>query len=270
MSNEQTALSPAQRYAQVLEQCVAEATSALPASIPEDELRRAHDRLMVAMKQAGMQNRSIYGCSPASVARAVVMSALTNLYPGGPMPDVYVLPRGSELQWEISYRGMAKMAQRAGVRVQAVAVMEGDRFDVVRGLHPDLVHVPHTDPSWEAMTHVYVVAWNGAAVLGFEVMTKAQIEKRRRASKSGSRGPWGSWPLEMALKTGIRYAILRGLVPLDESAAAAFQVELQQTVDLDAQVAPPPQRALAGLQALEAVLSTDDAAAADAADGATA
>ena len=252
---EETQMTPAQKYAVVLEKCVTEATRALPTSIPEDHLHRAHDRLMVAMKQAAMGNTSIYRCSPSSVARAVVMSALTDLYPGGPMPDVYVLPRGTELQWEISYRGMMKLAQRAGVRVRAVAVMKGDQFSVERGLREDLVHRPKTEPTWEDLTHVYVVAYQGLTPLGFEVLTRLQIEKRRAASKSKN-GPWRSWPLEMALKTGIRHAILRGLVPLDETASQAFQVDLTETVTLDPIDAPENQARASGggMEMLEAAL----------------
>ena len=81
----------------------------------------------------------------------------------------------------------------------------------------------------------------------FVVVRKKDIEKRRNNSdawrRNKSTSPWGQWPVEMALKTGIRYAISRGLVYLDEQSSRAFEQDGIQDA--------PPQQGTSAVAALE-------------------
>jgi phage RecT family recombinase len=161
-------------------------------------------------------------CSPESVAYCVAMCALTELMPGGPLPTAYLIPRRAkgamELQWQISWRGMTELARRAGWRIRAITVDKDDVFSVRRGLHEDLVHEPDPDrsPTYETLRGVYVVATHPTEPAAWEWVPKALIERRRQVSQSRS-GPWTEWAVEMAQKTAIRYALGRGLVPLDDA-----------------------------------------------------
>lgn len=218
---------------------------AMPRSVPDVEINRAIDQVMVAYRQAAMLNPELLSCDPASVARAVALSALTGLKPGGPLPDVYLLPQKMNgrlmCDWRISWRGYATLAQRAGYRLRAVEVHEGDTFEYAEGLFPDLKHLPvNGTNTWDTLLAVYVVAHRvGAAheVPAFMVVSRSTIEARRNASPSRNSGPWQSWPLEMARKAAIRYAIQRGLVPLDDVAAHAYEQD-RETVEAVAADAP--------------------------------
>src|SRR5688572_16404990 len=85
-----------------------EFSAALPLSVPKDEIVRAMDRVVAGVRALAARNPDIYACSPASVGRAMALSALTGLVPGGPLPQVDLIPRRNkgnlELNWQIGFR----------------------------------------------------------------------------------------------------------------------------------------------------------------------
>jgi len=227
----QETLHPALRFRGIVE---SKATEFLQGMIGSDAGNEAAGRVALAFRQAAQADDKLYACDPASVAQAVALSAITGLMPGGPLPDVYLLPRGNQLQWQVSHRGFARLAARSGIRLRTKAVFESDEFNVREGTDPELKHTPdlNADQSWDTLRAVYVVAHYPNGERDFVVIRKADIEKRRENSdsfrRSGSRSVWGKWPIEMALKTGIRYAIARGLVPMDDNSATAYQYDGEQ------------------------------------------
>jgi phage RecT family recombinase len=168
------------------------------------------------------------------VAQAVALSAMTGLMPGGPLPDVYLLPRGKNLQWQVSHRGFSKLAANNGVRLRTKAVFESDTFNVIEGTEPSLEHIPdlNAEQSWDTLKAVYVVAFYQDGSKDFVVIRKADIEKRRANSdaykRDKNRSPWGQWPIEMALKTGLRYAFARGIVPMNDNMQNAYDHDGKQ------------------------------------------
>ncbi len=56
--------------------------------------RRAAARVGLAFQSSAARNPKLYECHPDSVAAAVALSAMYDLMPGGPVPDVYLIPRG--------------------------------------------------------------------------------------------------------------------------------------------------------------------------------
>mgnify|MGYP001608607112 CR=1 FL=1 len=241
----------AQRFASDVEKAAGEYLANL---VGGEAGKRAAARLGMALRSLARATPKIYECDRASVVACVAMSALTGLEPGGPMPTVYVLPRDisfkdeggnwqkrKELQWQISFRGMMVLAQRAGYQVRALPVYEGDEFELDLGaLRPAHRPAERTEePKWEELRGVYVVAYEKETgnLVGWEWLPRWQIEKRRDKSDAYRQGtkqgatdrdrssPWFQWSEEMARKTGIRYAISRGLVPLDDVAAHAIELD---------------------------------------------
>jgi recombinational DNA repair protein RecT len=115
------------------------------------------------------------------------------------------------------------------VRLRTKAVFESDTFHVIEGTEPKLEHVPDlsAEQSWDTLVAVYVVAHYKDGSKDFVVIRKADIEKRRANSDSYKRNknqsPWGQWPIEMALKTGLRYAFARGIVTMDDTTTSAYE-----------------------------------------------
>ena len=141
MSN---ALHPAHQFRSVVE---SKASDFLQAMVGTEEGSKAAGRVALAFRQAAQTNDRLYSCDPVSVAQAVALSAMTGLMPGGPLPDVYLLPRGKILQWQVSHRGFAKLAARSGVRLRTKAVFESDTFHVIEGTDPNLAIMGHIDSS---------------------------------------------------------------------------------------------------------------------------
>ncbi len=220
--NEMTEVSetPAQKYRRTMEGM---ARDMLKQIVPAERLTEATGRVGLAFRTAALANSDLYTASPVSVATALAMSAISGLMPGGPMPQAYILPRKEHgvqvCQWMISWRGMKTLVERTGARIQVVPVFEGDLFRVTRGLHADIIHEPIEDPEWdyETLRAVYVIVTHKDGSHSFEVMGKNAIEARRRVSAAKNTGPWAAWPIEMAMKTVIRYAISRGIAAIDES-----------------------------------------------------
>lgn len=231
-----TANVPAIRFRSIVEDKAAEFLNTTLGTASGQE---AAGKVALAFRSAAQANDRLYACDPASVAQAIALSAMTGLMPGGPLPDVYLLPRKNQLQWFVSHRGYLKLMSRTGTRIRSRFVLEGETFEVKEGLHPDIVHVPDLDlePTWESLKAVYVVAHYPDGNCDFVVVRKKDIEKRRNNSDAWRRNkntsPWGQWPVEMALKTGIRYAISRGLVYLDEQSSQAFEQDGMQDAGLN-------------------------------------
>lgn len=207
------------------------ASAMLTDMVGEERLRQATGRMALAFRQAAIAAPALYVSSRDSVAQAIAMSALTGLMPGGPMPDVYLLPQKEAgvdtVQWFLSWRGMKRLIERAGARIRSVAVFGGEPFAYAEGLTPTLEHEVRldVDRSFNNLVAVYVVVTHSDGHKDFAVLGKKEILTRKAKSRSGDRGPWGSWPVEMALKTGLRYAIARGIAPFDDVAAVAFQAD---------------------------------------------
>ncbi len=199
------------------------AAQSLEAWLGRESAIEAAGRLSHALRAAAAANPNIYECPPADLAIAVAMCARTGLMPGGVAPDVYLIPRKNygqlHLNWQISARGLRKLAEREGWILRARLVFDGDRFEAAYGFDDVLVHEPDwsKEPSWDRLTHAYVTAEHRqTGERAFTVLHKAQIQARRNTAQSDK--VWAQWPLEMAEKTAIAYAVRRGLVPFEETA----------------------------------------------------
>lgn len=201
-----------------------------------------------AAHRAARNPQDIERCSPESIGAAVAMSALTGLMPGGAMPSVWLVPRGGQLQWMISHRGLLTLCRRAGYQLTAVPV---GRDDVVRLEFGEVVEheqVPGAEPqSLDDLVGVIVSCRRLAdgSVLGRYWMPAADV--RKRASKGGP--VWKQWPIEMATKTAIKWACARGYVPIES-------IELDRALAADnraMEAQPAPRRsAVPSLEELSA------------------
>jgi len=172
---------------------------------------------------------ALYKCSPESVGSAVAMSALTQLMPGGPAPAVWLVPKGGELQWWLSHRGIATLCLRAGYQVLPVPVHINDHFVVSFGEVEE--HEPNDWPeSLGELAGVYVTVrkLSDGLVLCRPWVPQGAIMRRRKGA-----GPvWNAWPIEMAQKTAIRWCLSRGLLPIQGMEInLALGAEPDQTAD---------------------------------------
>ena len=199
---------------------------AMPKSMTPDRLTR------IVMTEC-RKTPALMKCAPESFYGAVLQCAALGLEPGSALGHCYLLPFGNgkdksgrpNAQLIIGYRGMIDLARRSGqiVSLQAWTVHAQDTFNYQLGLNPDIEHVPASVADRGPVTHVYAVAKLKGGGVQFEVMSRAEIEKVRSASKAGNSGPWSSHWDEMAKKTVIRR--LFKYLPVSIEAVRAVEID---------------------------------------------
>jgi recombination protein RecT len=173
-------------------------------------------------------NRALASCNPQSLLGALMLSAQLGLEPGGPLGHAYLVPFKNEVTFIPGYRGLIDLARRSGAvaSIYAHAVYDGDAFEFELGLEQRLVHRPTATDREDAarISHVYAVAKlrDGSDPV-FVVLTRAGVEKYRRRSAAGNRGPWVTDWEAMALKTAVRR--LMTWLPLSVEAQAVSKTD---------------------------------------------
>lgn len=202
----------------------------------------APERFVRLLLTAATTNEQLLKCTPVSFLRAGILSASLGLEPNDPRGDAYLVPyfngktRVMEVQFQLGYRGMMKLARRSGhVAGFAYAAVFGgedpDEFDFELGSGGFLRHKPHGNDRPADLTH----AWALARVDGepeFVVLFRNKIDETmqrsqavmaaEKAAKKGgwqARTPWHTDYEAMAIKTALRRLCNR--LPLDAQSAAA-------------------------------------------------
>lgn len=186
----------------------------------DEEAQQLMGKVVLLFKQLSNVNPQIRACTPASISRAMAMAAMTGLSVMPIAPEAYILPRKNnknngamELNFQPSWRGWKKIADAQGIKMLPYLVYDGDEFELEYGTTPKLVHKPKfLSSGYEKVQFAYVVAHYPDGEPQYVVMSKVQIEKRRKLA--GSDIFWKNWTEEMALKTAIHYAVSRGLIPI--------------------------------------------------------
>ena len=227
-------------------------------------LAAAKSRIAIAFRDASQANPQLLTCTAASVVRAVLMSVVTGLAPGGVNPTCYLTSRynkkagGNEVQWTASHRGLVQLAHRAGYGVRAVSVHSEDDFDLDLSAIRPPPHRPGAVREWDNLMGCYVIVFrlDTGLQIGWEWIDRAQIEARRANSDAWQRGqkpgaadwerssPWYKWPVEMALKTAIRYAAARGILPTDDALGRAMEADADDAHIVEASVVEAPRAAV--------------------------
>ena len=150
-----------------------------------------------------------------SVLLAAMKAASLGIEPNTELQHCWLLPRRNkqvmECQLQIGYRGYIELARRSGeIRdIYAEVVREGDTFEVKKGLHRDLVHVPASGERGN-LTHAYAVAHFMSGGFAFEVLDEEAVAMRRaqsdswRSEKARPYSPWTTATESMWKKSAVR------------------------------------------------------------------
>lgn len=193
--------------AALVQQLTPEIKRALPRHLNPDRMARIVTTALRTVPQ-------LADCSPASFLGCVIQCAQLGLEPCTPLGHAYLIPLRNRKQGTtdctliVGYKGMIELARRSGMvsNVYAYAVRDGDEFRFQLGTKRLVHHVPSEDPDREEkpITHVYAVAVTKHGEPEFQVLTRAQIEKRRDRSRASNAGPWVTDYEAMCLKTAVR------------------------------------------------------------------
>jgi len=142
-------------------------------------------------------------CTPQSIIGAAMQAAQLGLTPGV-LGEAWLISYNDQCTFQVGVRGLIALAARSGLVIRAHTVAERDTFDYELGLRPILRHIPaHGDRG--KSTAWYAVATDRATgdVMGFAVLDREQVEKRRKANRGKSLA-WENWYDEMALTKAVR------------------------------------------------------------------
>jgi len=181
--------------------------------------KRAGARVALAFAEAASRARdpmALYKCSGESIAACIATACETGLMPGGPYPKAYLVPRGGQLNFEITHRGIAVVAQRAGCALRAIPVRADEDVTISFGevtehdANPDAYP---TDLNDLRGIYVSMTRLKDGANMGRPWVPVSVIKLRAESRQAGP--VWKQWPIEMAQKTAIKYCVARGMLVID-------------------------------------------------------
>ena len=203
----------------------------------------------------------ILTCTPDSIMTFIHDVAKIGLVIGRGCFPVPVKDHGvAKLECWIGYKGMKELVKYGGGArdVFAEVVYEGDEFEEVLGLYPDIKHRrgPNAGNSLK-LTHVYGVAVISQSIRRHLLLTRAQVEvlrKKNRADTTSYKSPWMT-NTEAMWKAKAILAISRDL-PQNPRLAHAYGVmaraegidieDLDPTKEVQPTPAPAPVTIAAG------------------------
>lgn len=137
-------------------------------------------------------------CTPASLIGFAIQCVVLGLDPTKQRREAWAVPfkrnwkdaegkwqSVTECQFQTGYGGEIKLAIRTGAisNIYAYCVYEGDTFQIVRGLNPDIIHVDGPNSGDQTkVTHAYCVAVFKDGTKQFECLNKRQLERLRMKS----------------------------------------------------------------------------------------
>lgn len=220
--------------------------------VGEARAKEATGRIAAAISASAAAARNptdFYECTPQSVAKVIAVSALTGIMVStGQAALAYAIPRRPrkgeppQLQYQLSHRGIAALAKRAGLALVAYPISFRDEVDttedgevIIRSR--DIDNPPANEDDLRGVM-VLTKHIESGKVIARGWVAKSTINIRKLASDSyrfaEQRGnewakessPWHKWYVEMAIKTAMHYAIGRGWCVIDDTEAVrALQVD---------------------------------------------
>ena len=206
---------------------------------PEAMHRRGMTLLRQAVVHIGASRAAsaLGNCTVDSVVQSLMDVASLDLCLQSARGEVYLVPFKGICTCMVGYKGFVALIMRHPqvISVEAHLVCREDDFEIAGGTN---AYIRHNLDHLASREEKDVIGGYGMIYLRdretplWHWMTRDQIDKRRRASKSvqsGKKGPWDFWYGPMACKTIIR--AMQPLIP--KSADRAFEAQLTNALDLD-------------------------------------
>lgn len=188
---------------------IASYRSAIAQAIPR---HLTADRVIQQATTLVSRTPAIAECSVESIIGATMQASILGFQPVATLGQCYFVPFNNkntgrkEIQFIIGYKGFIDLARRSDQikSIYAYVVHENDTFEYELGLEPKLKHVPAENPGQPVYAYAVAHFVNGG--YAFQVASKQDILKRKKASQSGNStySPWAQWEEEMWMKTAVK------------------------------------------------------------------
>lgn len=175
------------------------------------------------------RNPKIADCTTESVALAYLTCGQLGLEPSSPLGHVYLVPYGKTLTVIIGYKGLLQLARNGGILWAHAEVVYED--EVKAGTWEGSIMPPAIHHSWAADTDrsdakiaaAYCVVRTKDDAQYQVILTRAEIDARRKRSKASGSGPWVTDFAAMARKCAVRALLSGGMVPLSAEVAEGLR-----------------------------------------------
>jgi len=158
----------------------------------------------------------IQQCTKESVKSCIFFTVASGLEPAL-TEEVYYIPRSrkignrwvKELQWQVGYKGIAKMLSWDNFYIEADVIHENDtKKKIVKGTNPEIIHEPALTDRGK-MIGAYSVIYNPErTIIKIKYMDINELSKIREMTDSKKDGeivgPWRERPGEMSIKAVIK------------------------------------------------------------------
>ena len=236
---------------------------AIGGTTPQERKARAERFARVAVTAIG-QNPNLQRCDPKTFLGCLMQCAQLNLEPNTPQGLAYIIPYGTQAQFQIGYKGLIQLMWRSGAvaSFNADVVYEAEvlngTFEYESGMAPVIHHridLLHPEYRTGQVVAAYACATLKTGQSVIRVVSHADIEKAR--SLAGRNSPaWRDHYESMAIKTAIKR--LAAWLPQTDVLAQAI------AADDGVSVQPEPERAQVNVQPSVDTLNTMLAAAPEA------
>lgn len=198
MSNE---ITPIEAMRGTLVKMTPEFHAALPPQIPVEKFIRT-------TLTAVQMNPELLGADRRSLLGACMKAAQDGLLLDGreAAPVIFRTKDGPKVQYMPMVGGILKKIRNSGelASISAHVAYDKDQFEYELGDNENITHKPFLGEDRGRPIAVYAVANTKDGAIYREVMSVADVEKVRAASRAKDSGPWVQWWDEMAKKTVIR------------------------------------------------------------------
>lgn len=174
-------------------------------------------------------------CSQESIITAFMKCAEYNLFPSTVSGEVYILPyynKGKmEAQFQLGYKGIIALLDRAWIKVYTDVVKENDTCEITSGMDQNIIHkYPLTSRGQAIWVYTIAIDKNGEKTMKY--MSKEEVLEFKKFSKSASSdfSPWNQKndpELNMWRKTVIKQ-ISKNL-PLTEEVYKAIATDNEES-----------------------------------------
>jgi len=159
-------------------------------------------RFMRCVITACNKNPKLWDCTKESVASVILQAAQWGLMPDG--HHAHLIPYGNDATLQFDYKGILALVMRSGevAHIHADIVCQNDKYRFNLGKVEEHV-VDLSKDRGEAYAVYAMVRFKDGETAAIQ-MSKAEVEAIRKASRSGSSGPWATYPMEMWKKTAFK------------------------------------------------------------------
>lgn len=192
------------------------------------------ERFMRVLLTAMQRTPKLMQCTRESLMESFINCSQLGIEPDG--RRAYLIPYGTTCTLIIDYKGLVELALRSGKisNIFADVVCENDEFEYDMGEIKK--HKIDFKKPRGAMYAAYAICRFKDGTVQSCVMSKEDIEKVRRSSKSANGSTWKDWYDEMAKKTAFKRLAkwlplspeLRDAIDLDDKATGLADVEVKE------------------------------------------